>query len=214
MIGVLIFLPFPVLRRIPVKLAYKFGAMTLESRIIGFSYILFTFFLLPFTLIYLNKDNSETQKFFYQISEVDQNEKQGMIIMKTNPGNSTRQYSVFNDLLENNTSALPDTSFDANLAEKMFVGLNELTKYRSKDSLGIDKNGRYKLTMTKDSVNSGYPLNDLDEILILNKVYQGDVKEFSSASFLIDPKLNILLEATYFGSNGKPIKSVKLRSVE
>lgn len=214
MIGVLIFLPFPVLRKIPVKLAYRFGAMTLESRIIGFSYILFTFFLLPFTLIYLNKDNSETQRFLYVISEVDQGQKEGMIILKTNPGNSTRQFSVFNDVSENNIGVLPDTSFEANLAEKMFIGLSELTKYRNKDSLGVDRNGRYRLTFIRDSSSTRYPINGTGEILIFNKVYQGNVDKYSSANFLVDPKLNILLEATYFDTNGKALKSVKLRSIE
>jgi sodium-dependent phosphate cotransporter len=214
MIGVLIFLPFPILRKIPVKLAYWFGAMTLESRIIGFSYILFTFFLLPFTLIYVNKDNAETRRFVYSISELDKSEREGLIVLKTNPGNSTRQFSVFKGVLDNQNSALPDTSFEANLAEKMFVGLLELTKYRNRDSLGVDNNGSYRLTFIKDSVTSNYPIEGLEKVLVFTKIYQGDVKEYASANFLVDPNLNILLEATYFGSNGKALKFVKLRSVE
>lgn len=59
LIGVLIFLPWPVLRRIPVWMAYKFGVLTLDSRVIGFSYVLFTFFLLPFTLIYIGQQNNK-----------------------------------------------------------------------------------------------------------------------------------------------------------
>ncbi|MFA0962121.1 Na/Pi symporter [Roseivirga sp. BDSF3-8] len=56
LIGVLIFLPFPVLRRIPVGLASALGRITMNHRIIGFMYIIIIFFLLPFALIYLNKD--------------------------------------------------------------------------------------------------------------------------------------------------------------
>jgi sodium-dependent phosphate cotransporter len=188
--------------------------MTLESRIIGFSYILFTFFLLPFTLIYVNKDNAETRRFVYSISELDKSEREGLIVLKTNPGNSTRQFSVFKGVLDNQNSALPDTSFEANLAEKMFVGLLELTKYRNRDSLGVDNNGSYRLTFIKDSVTSNYPIEGLEKVLVFTKIYQGDVKEYASANFLVDPNLNILLEATYFGSNGKALKFVKLRSVE
>lgn len=62
LIGVLIFLPWPALRRIPVWMAYKFGVLTLDSRVIGFSYVLFTFFLLPFTLIYIGQQNDQEFK--------------------------------------------------------------------------------------------------------------------------------------------------------
>jgi len=51
LIGVLIFLPFPAIRRIPVRIAELLGKFTLRYRIVGFAYILFTFFLIPYGLI-------------------------------------------------------------------------------------------------------------------------------------------------------------------
>lgn len=54
LIGVLIFLPFPILSRIPIRIAKKLGAATLNNRIVGFAYIIMVFFLLPFLLIYLS----------------------------------------------------------------------------------------------------------------------------------------------------------------
>ncbi|WP_075348707.1 Na/Pi symporter [Algoriphagus marinus] len=54
--GAMIFLPFPVIRRIPVRLASWMGKKSVESRFIGFAYILLTFFIIPFLLIYLSKD--------------------------------------------------------------------------------------------------------------------------------------------------------------
>ena len=53
--GVMLFLPFPVLRNLPVRLAQNFGRVTMKYRIIGFIYVIFTFFVLPFTLIYLSR---------------------------------------------------------------------------------------------------------------------------------------------------------------
>ncbi len=55
LIGILIFLPFKSIRNIPVQLAKWFGHYTAENRIIGFLYILFMFFIIPFTLIYFNR---------------------------------------------------------------------------------------------------------------------------------------------------------------
>ncbi|AWW31128.1 Na/Pi cotransporter family protein [Echinicola strongylocentroti] len=65
-IGALIFLPFPGLRNIPVKLAIYFGKNAAKQKVIGIAYILLTFFVIPFILIYLNKDddtsNLDTEK--------------------------------------------------------------------------------------------------------------------------------------------------------
>lgn len=55
LIGVLIFLPFGQIRNFPVRLARKFGIMASDNRLIGFFYIILTFFLIPFLLIYISR---------------------------------------------------------------------------------------------------------------------------------------------------------------
>jgi solute carrier family 34 (sodium-dependent phosphate cotransporter) len=55
-LGALIFLPFPGIRNIPVKLATYLGKESTKSRIVGFAYILLTFFIIPLLLIYFNKN--------------------------------------------------------------------------------------------------------------------------------------------------------------
>ncbi|AKP51071.1 Na/Pi symporter [Cyclobacterium amurskyense] len=67
LIGSLIFLPFPKLREYPVRLAKSFGRKTAKNKTIGFAYILLTFFVIPFFLIYFNQ------------SEVEQKPLQGTI---------------------------------------------------------------------------------------------------------------------------------------
>ena len=54
-IGVFIFLPFPFMRRLPVFLAGELGKATLQNRLIGFIYIILTFFLIPFILITISR---------------------------------------------------------------------------------------------------------------------------------------------------------------
>ncbi|WP_215226655.1 Na/Pi symporter [Echinicola shivajiensis] len=54
--GTLIFLPFPALRNIPVKMAIYFGRQAAQRKIIGIVYILMAFFIIPFLLIYFNRD--------------------------------------------------------------------------------------------------------------------------------------------------------------
>jgi solute carrier family 34 (sodium-dependent phosphate cotransporter) len=62
-IGFLIFYPIPVLRNIPIALANGLGKLTLRYRLVGFVYILMTFFFIPFSLIYLNKGGVEVAEF-------------------------------------------------------------------------------------------------------------------------------------------------------
>lgn len=56
LIGALIFLPFPFLRNIPVKIALYVGKKSVQHKFIGVAYILLMFFIIPFFLIYFNKD--------------------------------------------------------------------------------------------------------------------------------------------------------------
>jgi solute carrier family 34 (sodium-dependent phosphate cotransporter) len=60
LIGVVIFLFIPFVSEFPIFLAKKFSVITVKSRIIGFAYILITFFLLPFTLIYISKESDKS----------------------------------------------------------------------------------------------------------------------------------------------------------
>lgn len=66
-IGVLIFLPFPLLRQVPIFLAGYFGKLTMQHRLAGFMYIIAVFFAIPFVLIYFNRDSPKTLHLEYEI---------------------------------------------------------------------------------------------------------------------------------------------------
>lgn len=55
LIGILIFFPIPALRKIPLNLARKMGMATTKNRAIGFVYLIVTFFIVPFLLIFFNR---------------------------------------------------------------------------------------------------------------------------------------------------------------
>ena len=59
LIGVSIFLLIPALNKLPTFISDRLGFLTLKNRIIGFTYILFTFFILPFSLIYFSGSTQE-----------------------------------------------------------------------------------------------------------------------------------------------------------
>lgn len=55
-IGVLLFLPLPLLREVPLYLSNGLGKITLKYRLAGFLFLVLMFFFIPFTLIYFNQD--------------------------------------------------------------------------------------------------------------------------------------------------------------
>src|SRR5258708_39181294 len=65
-IGVLIFFQAPYLKEVPIWLASAMGRLTLRYRLAGFLYLLLTFFFIPFSLIYFNKDAVSGRELIYQ----------------------------------------------------------------------------------------------------------------------------------------------------
>ena len=57
--GTIMFLGIPVLRQLPIYLSDKLGSVALRYKLSAFAYILVLFFVLPFTLIYISKSDSE-----------------------------------------------------------------------------------------------------------------------------------------------------------
>lgn len=72
-IGVLLFFPIPVLRKLPMELSEWLGKLTLKYRLAGFVYILVAFFFLPFSLIYFNQDSIQALTLTYQRESTEGN---------------------------------------------------------------------------------------------------------------------------------------------
>jgi solute carrier family 34 (sodium-dependent phosphate cotransporter) len=54
LLGVLIFFPIPALQEIPIRLSQALGNATVTNRWVGFLFLFFTFFFIPFLMIFLN----------------------------------------------------------------------------------------------------------------------------------------------------------------
>ncbi len=68
-IGVLLFFVMPGLRELPIALATGLGRLTMKYRLIGFLYLLMTFFFIPFSLIYFNRDAVSVTELTYRRTE-------------------------------------------------------------------------------------------------------------------------------------------------
>ena len=97
LIGVLIFYPIPLLRRVPLELAQRLGKLTLRYRLSGFVYILLIFFFIPFSLIYLNKDSVEVLEVTYRKKNLITNTQSDYrIVSKTRSWNKNGEWVIYN----------------------------------------------------------------------------------------------------------------------
>lgn len=62
LIGVSIFFLIPYISSVPVFIAKEMGRITMKARLAGFAYILFAFFLFPFTLIYFSNPTEKSKE--------------------------------------------------------------------------------------------------------------------------------------------------------
>lgn len=96
-IGVLIFYPIPLLRRIPMEFADWLGKLTLKYRLAGFVYLLLTFFFIPFSLIYMNKDSVQVLDVSYERKDIDRGTTSTYrVVSKTQLRNKTGEWVVYN----------------------------------------------------------------------------------------------------------------------
>lgn len=88
LLGVIVFFTMPYLRQIPFVLANSLGRLTLRYRLAGFVYILTTFFFIPFSLIYLNKDAVETIEMSFKRIEYPTAFESSIQVVLKHPTNS------------------------------------------------------------------------------------------------------------------------------
>jgi len=68
-IGLIVFYLIPGLRELPIALASGLGRLTMRYRLVGFLYLLLTFFFIPFSLIYFNRDAVSVTELTYERTE-------------------------------------------------------------------------------------------------------------------------------------------------
>lgn len=192
LIGVLIFLPFPILRRIPIAAANAFSKLTINYKLIGFVYVIFTFFIFPFMLIYFNKQDIKIKEINYERAFFDGSpvNSQKVIIKKLN-NREAQQWMVFNDLGSENLSLEdePNKIFDVyQKGNVLFIG----EQFYLINKMGFcwdaeDQRGKFQMCI--DSIYSRFPLSAnlvFDSVYSYKKnYYQSEMTDSISYNYYI-----------------------------
>lgn len=206
-IGVLVFLPFPFLRRLPVLVSYRFGALTLDSRIIGFSYIIFTFFLMPFTLIYINKDNAQRKTYTYQIVTPQDSGHQGVIAFNSEGVNADQRFLIYKNTEGEESISVPDTSFLLPKSTQAFSTTDHIVYYDMEHSVIYGRD-----SIIRFNKSSEYRVGDeLLNALISLEVIKADG---TRVEYLFDPNDKVVVREVIYNTQNKMVKSTQLVGIQ
>jgi sodium-dependent phosphate cotransporter len=214
-IGVLIFSLIPIVKDVPIKLASGLGRLTLEYRLVGFLYVILTFFFIPFSLIYLNKDAVSIRELTYEKQDFRTQQKEYYkIITKTYRNQSVSSWSIYEEETDNQD---PSKIISVYRKRNMLFINNELYELNKpgfcKD--GEDENGRYRMCirdiLPKLIIN---PSLSIDSVYVFEKQqYQPSSDSTISVSF-ISATQNILIKKETHDQTGKLLSREELFSIE
>lgn len=164
MIGILVFYPIPLLRRIPLELANRLGKLTLKYRLAVFVYILMIFFCIPFSLIYLNKDSVEVVEAHYQKKNLtDTTATQYMLTSKIQTWNKTGQLTYYA-----NPEAEPSMIFPVYRKNNILFINNEMYLFNATGFCWDGESGDKKYRMCIDQI---LPVLQINSTLRFDSVY-------------------------------------------
>lgn len=144
-IGVLIFFPIPFVKEIPLNLANGLGRLTLKYRLSGFLYLLLTFFFIPFSLIYLNKNAVTVRELTYERNDLGTVKSFYKIIIKNYENRQVSSWTVYDRVPEMEDD--PHKIISVYRRKNMLFINNEVFELNKPGFCrdGEDKEGKYQI---------------------------------------------------------------------
>ena len=209
-IGVSIFLPIPYIKNLPLKLANGLGRLTLRYRLVGFSYLLFTFFFIPFLLIYLSKGVIEIQEATYEKQFSDKKNNSYTLIIKKFKRNNLTAWASEDDQKTEGSLKVISVFRKRNL----LIINNELYELNKEGFCkdGEDDKGKFKLCIRQ--IIPRFELsNDLfaDSVFVFEKsFYQSERNDSTSMRIYVSAKENLIVKKEHIDKNGNILSKEQL----
>lgn len=182
-IGVLVFYPIPLLRRIPLELANRLGRLTVKYRLAVFVYILLIFFCIPFSLIYLNKDSVEVTEAHYQKKNFNDNTVTGyMVTSKIQTWNKTGQLTQYA-----NAEAEPSIILPVYRKNNLLFINNEMYLFNAAGFCWDGESGDKKYRMCIDEILPSLQINPslkFDSVYVYSQEFYNDPDSVKTQIYL------------------------------
>jgi len=205
LIGVLIFFPIPYLNQLPIKLADRLGRFTLKYRLVGFLYVLLTFFFIPFSLIYFNKNSVTVQELTYRHSNFVTGENQSYtIINKTYLNQPITNWIQYEPIQELETDPLKIRTVYRR--KNLLLINNELFELNKPGFCrdGEDAHGKFKTCIREILPSVTLPSSQLlDSVYVFERTwYQPDRVDSSTMAIYISASQNVVTKREVIGKRG------------
>jgi sodium-dependent phosphate cotransporter len=200
LIGVLIFSLVPYVRSVPVRLAKGLGQLTMKYRLAGFLYILLTFFFIPFSLIYLNKNAASVTELTYKADVADGGSREYRIVCRAFRNQPLITWTIFNG-----SSADPSEKLSVYRKANVLIINDEVFELNSVGycRTGEDATGRYDMCILDIRVPFALGRIRADSAYIFQKSYP----DSSSQMLYISASDNIVLKRALASPAGKVLES-------
>ncbi len=215
-IGVLIFFPIPYIKDVPINLAIGLGRLTMKYRLAGFVYLLLSFFFIPFSLIYLNKDAVTIRELTYEKNDfVNQQKTYYKVIAKTYENQRVSSWMVYDGMLDDTEN--PNQIFSVYRRKNLLFINNELYELNKPGFChdGEDKEGKYQMCVRE--VLPRMTLNQrlsLDSVFVFEKQFYNPPGGVLSTRTYVSGFENLLVKREKRDSAGRLVSSEELFSIE
>ena len=212
--GVILFMIVPYLREIPLKLAIQFGRITRKYRLAGFLYILVIFFFLPFSLIYLNKD----QNLYTEVSYERKNLTTGSTVNYAVIIQDGRRLAEYTWMYYQESAGKVEPNQIVSVFRRknvLFID-NELFEFkevgycRTNEMMGAPYELCVENILPTFTINN----NEFDSVYVFQKFPITYNREDSTTSVVfINPAKNMILKKERYNKEGKLIEMDQLKSI-
>ena len=206
LIGVLIFSLLPYINQLPIKLANGLGRLTLRYRLAGFLYLLLTFFFIPFSLIYFNKDTVQVQELRYKQENFITGETRSFTLLTkkylNQPINNWIQYENSDKLRLD--SLMTQTVYrrkNLMLIDNELFELNKPGFCRDEE----DEHGKFKTCIREIlPIMAVSPSLSVDSVYVFEKEwYEPQRVDSTTVKIYVSAKENLLLKTEKYTAQGK-----------
>ncbi|MEJ2003992.1 MAG: hypothetical protein P8X57_03290, partial [Cyclobacteriaceae bacterium] len=189
------------------------GEITATHRITGFMYIILTFFIIPFSLIYLNRETAVVTELVYEVRKSDNTTEIRRVLAEVNT-NHTSRFKTGGLKSENVVGDIYDIYRDNNV---IFLNNNVFLINKPGFCWDDEKNlGKFKMCI--EEIRPSIRINervDIDSILVIKKEYYEPASVDSIYyRYYLSASKGFLVRSEKYNREGQVIESEQLVDID
>jgi len=207
-IGVLLFFPVPVMRRLPMALAEGLGKLALKYRLVGFVYILVTFFFLPFTLIYFNRDSIKTLDLGYAETTATGETSPYRVVIRINVRTQTGEWTKYNN---DEPGTEPAFIYPMTVKNNTLLVGKQMFRFSRPGFCwdGEDEEGKFKTCIVQIMPKMEMAGQSFDSVFVAQVNYE-NATDSTAHRYYMNATYNILLQHEILAPGKAPVVAEKL----